>query len=689
MASLVERATSEMLIGPDWAKNLEICDVINTDPRRAKDIMKAIKKRLGNKLPKVQLLALTVLETMIKNCGDVVHHQVVERDILIEMVKIVRKQRDLQVKEKILVLLNSWQEAFGVKYPQYYMAYDELQRSGFTLPRQADDATPIFTPPQTHPITTYPPSPPRSPSRTSLREEMSIASDLPVMSLTEVQTARSGMEVLMEMLSAIDPSNKQALRDDVIMELVEQCHIAEQRVMQLVNSTSDEELLRQGLALNDDLQRVLTKHHAIESGTLPKEHIPTAPSAQLINVNDAKESKDDLPQSSQRSALLPPPQNQAQANGTQQAFPAPLLPQKTMAAPAVTREQTIDLLSGDLYEDKSQNATSLVPLNGQYSPSSTSLSEQKALILFDSNMSPQDGLSASPLYNLSPQQQQQSYLQSNGILSQSSQQNKYQQFEPQMTLQGHIPNQLQHTNYVVPWARSSEQLLSPQQQALIYGAEAHSSHVQSPQSPQQLVLTHTSQQLASQPVFTQSYSSQLQSPQGYHAAATNPPQQPQQNFGLQQSLHLPQQPQQNFGSGAFNTSEQPLHGTLPAPPWSTEAMQTVLQPVQQGTLMYGYSIVPALPTSPVQPPQWQQFWQQSHMASGQFVPAYAIQPNLAGQLQNLSLYGGGFYMPGQSAGQYMQQAGIPTYQKQAHYVKEEKSDDRLFKDLVDIAKSKS
>eukprot|EP00249_Psilotum_nudum_P024560 c29219_g1_i2 orf=212-2317(-) len=695
MASLVERATNDMLIGPDWAKNLEICDVINGDPGLTKDVIKTIKKRLANKNPKVQFLTLMVLETIVKNCGDVVHQQVAERDVLHEMVKIVKKQRDPQVTEKTLVLLDAWQAAFGGpggRYPQYFMAYDELRRSGVMFPKRAENAASIFTPIQTQPISTYPPLPSRSSTHVLSGAETSTASNMPVMSLMEIQTARSSVEVLTDMLNALDPQNKQALQNDLIMELVEQCQIAEQRVMQLVSSTSDEELLCQGLSLNDELQRVFAKHAAFASGSgLTNKQTPTTPPAQLINIDhEQEEAEDVLSQLSQRSSSRPHPQNLRDSDFFKRGLPPPPQPQKSIISPPATHDPSTDLLSGDSY-DKLQTPTLLSSITEQHIQPQRAPSEQNIMNPFDSNPSFQ-GSTSVPAYTLSSQHQ--SHLQLSDTKLVQPYQSNDQQLQLKMQPQIQEPHHLQETN-TEPWINSSGQSLSPQQQALIYGLEKGTQSIQSLQDPQQPAVAYNSQSAALPPVVWPSYSSQLQHQKIYGVSDIDNP---------QTSVPLQQQSQQNFNSPlsqsseTFSTPQQPIQHHLPPAPWSTEVGQNMLSSNQQEALQYVSTMAPSLPQSPAQFPQREQYLQQQHVASGQMSSMdngqlnspYGVQANLLSQMQNISLQGeSSYYMPRQTLGQDIRQFEFPPYQQQVRPLRKEKPEDKLFKDLVDFAKLKN
>uniref|UniRef100_A0ACD5WWF4 Uncharacterized protein n=1 Tax=Avena sativa TaxID=4498 RepID=A0ACD5WWF4_AVESA len=357
---LVDRATSESLIGPDWSLNLEICDILNHDPSQAKDVVKSIKKRIGNKNSKVQLLALTLLETLIKNCGDFVHMHVAERDILHEMVKIVKKKPDYHVKEKILGLIDTWQEAFGgarARYPQYYAAYQELLRAGAVFPQRSESSVPIYTPPQTQPLQNYPPPALRNTDYRQEAPESSSASEIPALSATEIQNARGVMDVLSEMLNAIDPGNREGLKQEVIVDLVDQCRSHKQRVVQLVNTTSDEELLSQGLSLNDDLQRVLAKHDAIAAGIAVRVEKP-----KQLQV-PASSSPPTKPEGTKE-----PPRRSSEADGNmspfeQLALPAPPSSSTSKPPGETSVGPSIDLLSGDDYfKPEPANSQALVPV---------------------------------------------------------------------------------------------------------------------------------------------------------------------------------------------------------------------------------------------------------------------------------------------------------------------------------------
>lgn len=364
-ASLVDRATSDLLIGSDWAMNTEICDILNRDPGQAKDVAKALKRRLRSKKPKVQLLALALLETVIKNCGDIVHMHVAERNILNQMVKMVKKKPDFHVKEKILVLIDTWQEAFGgprARYPQYYAAYQELLHVGAVFPQRPERAAGIPNSSQAR----------QDPGFPQESAGPSADSDFPLMSLSEVKNARGIMDVLSEMLSALDPSNKEGLRQEVIVDLVQQCRSNKQKLVHLVNTTSDEELLCQGLTLNDDLQRVLAKHDAIAAGIGVREEKPKAPTA-LVDLGDESSSS----QQNERSA-----ETNGQSSLQQLLLPAPSPSNgKTdSAAPSARTDPSMDLLSWDDSTPAAGNPLALVPVDG---PTAASTSDQKALALYD------------------------------------------------------------------------------------------------------------------------------------------------------------------------------------------------------------------------------------------------------------------------------------------------------------------
>ncbi|CAO2166865.1 unnamed protein product [Urochloa humidicola] len=306
-ASRVEKATSHLLMGPDWAVNLEICDILNADVWQTKDVVKAVKKRLQNKDPKVQFFALTLLETMMKNCGEYVQFEVAEQHVLQEMVKIIQKKNDMQVRDKILLLLDSWQEAFGgpgSKYPQYHWAYLQVKTTGVVFPKRPTDAPPIFTPP------VHNSSSPRY-AAGSLSDRMS--SDVETLSLGDLNNIRNVTDLLNDMVHALSPSDRTAVNDEIITDLVTQCRSNQQKLLQFVSSTGNEQLLKQGLEINDRLQSVLSKYDAMVAGAplaveapvretieAPPEAPAVKPSAPPEHNDIADEDEDEFARLAQR-----------------------------------------------------------------------------------------------------------------------------------------------------------------------------------------------------------------------------------------------------------------------------------------------------------------------------------------------------------------------------------------------------
>ncbi|XP_074311869.1 TOM1-like protein 6 [Silene latifolia] len=316
----VDKATSELLVSPDWSINMEICDLCNSNHWMAKDMLKSVKRRLQHKNPKVQLLTLTLLETMVKNCGEYIHFQIAERKILDELIKIVKKKGDMHVRDKILILLDSWQEAFGSpggKYSQYYWACDELRRCGIRFPERPERAAPVITPPVTHQ-----PRVPQvgfgMPSDSSQRLDEAMRSEVEGLSFSTLESMRNALELLNDMLLAVNPGDRMAVKDELIIDLVDRCRANQKKLMQLITTTTDEDLLSQGLEMNDSLQSVLAKHDLIASGAPlpdPERQIGTQQNESVdLSTKPSEAGGDKLSTANGKSLISPEPVVKEQVN---------------------------------------------------------------------------------------------------------------------------------------------------------------------------------------------------------------------------------------------------------------------------------------------------------------------------------------------------------------------------------------
>ncbi|XP_066377398.1 TOM1-like protein 9 isoform X2 [Miscanthus floridulus] len=586
--------------------------------------------------------------------------QVAEKDILHEMVKIAKKKPDYHVKEKILILIDTWQEAFGgarARYPQYYAAYQEMLRAGAVFPQRPESAVPIYTPPQTQPLRNYPPPALRNTDYRQDVPESSSAPEVPALSLTEIQNACGVMDVLAEMLNAIDPGNREGLRQEVIVDLVDQCRSYKQRVVQLVNSTSDEDLLSQGLSLNDDLQRVLAKHDAIAAGIAVQVEKPKSVPAHA----DSSPTKPELTkEADQRSAKVA----SSVTPFEQLALPAPpsSSASKSHGESAVTTN--IDLLSGDeFFKPEPVHSQALVPLVTQ--PATSASLSPSTLDLLDmfSDSNAINNTSQNPtipsISNTNPNPSVQAYP------------------APQQPVLPHYPSPYANglnSDTMTPYDQGSNltsasswngqfaHRMIPPQQAPNYGQDEQSNDL--PPPPWEALPAETEQLEADHPgglsALPQFGVSQPQPVQITHPGQQVLPSQlmPTGQPGGQFQPGLAQQPYatQNTQDGGMYP---PVQGNQPVGIYPQQMAGVVYQQQMFSVQMTGYGY--------------------GQQPGGYYVPnaayAYASANDLSQRMNGLSMQDNSLY--GTPASSSLQQHNRPS-----------RPEDSLFSDLVSIAKTK-
>ncbi|KAK1799464.1 hypothetical protein P4O66_007683, partial [Electrophorus voltai] len=317
------KATDGSLQNEDWTLNMEICDIINETEEGPKDAIRAIKKRLnGNRNFREVMLALTVLETCVKNCGHRFHVLVATRDFIDGvLVKIISLKNNppTVVQDKVLALIQAWADAFrsspdltGVVH-----IYEELKRKGVEFPMADLDAlSPIHTPqrvgrtvqrtlsflhlqfegvPEVDPASHKYRAPPQPKTPRRLRS-LSVGPRLLTSALlrqgqsqptqnsdclcvcvcvcvcvgqiarlrSELDIVRGNCKVMSEMLTEMVPGQEDASDLELLQELNRTCRAMQQRIVELISRVSNEEVTEELLHVNDDLNNIFLRYERYE-----------------------------------------------------------------------------------------------------------------------------------------------------------------------------------------------------------------------------------------------------------------------------------------------------------------------------------------------------------------------------------------------------------------------------------------
>ncbi|KAL1458377.1 hypothetical protein WDU94_008534 [Cyamophila willieti] len=141
----VEKATSETNTTENWNLIIEICDKVGTSSQNAKDCLKSITKRLNHTDPHVVLLAISLLEACVKNCGTSFLLEVASRDFVeLELSKLLKQNHQPKISEKLKLLLKSWAEDEFKNDPQLGLIpslYSKLKQEGMDFNIQPDPSS--------------------------------------------------------------------------------------------------------------------------------------------------------------------------------------------------------------------------------------------------------------------------------------------------------------------------------------------------------------------------------------------------------------------------------------------------------------------------------------------------------------------------------------------------------------------
>lgn len=304
VGQLIEHATGSSLPSEDWGVNMEICDIVNETDDGPKDAVRAIKKRiLGNRDFKEVMLALSVLEACVKNCGHKFHIYVSTRDfvenVLVQTI-LPKNNAPVVLQDRVLSMIQAWSDAFrsSPDLTGVVTVYEDLRRKGVEFPmtelngcspihtpnRTIESASPVKAHTESHSFTSSEPQNTETPITLSPQQMKTL--------MTELEVVCNNISVMSEMMNQMKPASLEPSDTELLQQLYSMTKDMQGRMVELIPRLSDEKLIEQLLCANDDVNNTFAQYHRFERHLNRQNSAQSNPAnTNLIDLETSNQSK--------------------------------------------------------------------------------------------------------------------------------------------------------------------------------------------------------------------------------------------------------------------------------------------------------------------------------------------------------------------------------------------------------------
>ncbi|XP_032304168.1 TOM1-like protein 1 isoform X2 [Coturnix japonica] len=305
VGSLVDRATFGSLQTEEWGQFMHICDVINATEEGPKDAVKALKKKLAKNCNHKEIrLTLSLLDMCMQNCGPRFQSLVVKKDFCKDrLVKLLNPRYNLPIdlQEKILSFIMIWARGFQgmVDVTEVKEVYIELLKKGVEFPSSdtSKGKPKSPSPAKSSPSSANPPKRsllplPTGPTLLLTPEQIGKL-------YSELDMAKMNVRVMSSILRENVPGSENPDDMNLLQKLYKTCRMMQERIMELLVTVENEDVIVELIQVNEDLNNVLMGHERFSRNRVrflenqriqrDREELyrkqPSAPSSDLLDLS--------------------------------------------------------------------------------------------------------------------------------------------------------------------------------------------------------------------------------------------------------------------------------------------------------------------------------------------------------------------------------------------------------------------